>query len=91
MVFPKVTYEKCRVFKICVPTALAPYERMNRIQNLDCYVQCSMGHAPFTELFTELVPKCTFRSSDTMADCYNIPFNECKTFGNRGFKTVGPR
>ena len=53
---------------------------------------CSKRQAPdyLTELLCEQVPRRRLRSTDQMPSCYDIPFNKCKTFGDRGFRTIGP-
>lgn len=54
---------------------------------------CSKGQAPayLTELLSEQVPRRKLRSSDYVTGCYDVPFNKRKTFGDRSFKTVGPK
>ena len=54
---------------------------------------CSKGQAPayLTELLSEQVPRHRLRSSDFATGCYGVPFNKRKTFGDRSFKTVGPK
>ena len=53
---------------------------------------CSKGQAPeyLTELLHEQVSGRRLRSADQISGCFEVPFNKCKTFGDRGFRTVGP-
>ena len=54
---------------------------------------CSVGNAPqhLTELLTCRVSKRTLRSSELSVGCYEVPYNEKKTFSDRSFSTVGSR
>jgi hypothetical protein len=54
---------------------------------------CSKNQAPdyLSELLSKQVPRRRLRSSDYASSCYEVPYNKRKTFGDRSFKTVGPK
>ena len=67
-------------------------ERME-FKILTVMFNCSIGQAPasLTELLSEMAPRRRLRFSDSVTGCYNVPFNKLKTFGDRSFRTVGPK
>jgi hypothetical protein len=54
---------------------------------------CSRGNAPvyLMELLSHYTPSRNLRSADHSALKYSVPFNKRRTFGDRGFRTVGPK
>ena len=54
---------------------------------------CSRGNAPayLTELLTLQLTTRNLRSSENNVMSYTVPVNKRQTFGDRAFRTAGPR
>ena len=54
---------------------------------------CSVGKSPvyLNELLEKQPVKRVLRSSENVDNCYSVPFNKKKTFGDRSFSYIGPK